>query len=245
VDEICRKGDAQDAANFRAQLDYAEKTTTVLENHNHYIDQLSLGILRRAALAAGAQLACTRQIDQAERVMWLTFEEISAALRAGQHANLQAIIDTRMAEHARRLKMLAPPCLGAPPAGLGPRPVLEADGLTERAIHPGRLVGLGASRGIGRGRARVIQDTSALEVLQPGEVLVAANIGPLWNAVLSLAAGLVLDGGSLGQHPAAAAREYNVPAVIDTGSATRRITDGDQVTVDGTHGWVEIEDGEK
>jgi phosphoenolpyruvate synthase/pyruvate phosphate dikinase len=74
--------------------------------------------------------------------------------------------------------------------------------------------------------------------LSPGDVLVAQNVGPRWTPIFPILGGLVLDGGSLGQHAAAAAREYAVPAVIGARDATRRIPDGDWVTVDGTAGTV-------
>ena len=48
-------------------------------------------------------------------------------------------------------------------------------------------------------------------------------------------------GGTL-SHCAVVAREYGVPAVVGTRTATARIHDGALVTVDGTNGIVRIED---
>ena len=39
-------------------------------------------------------------------------------------------------------------------------------------------------------------------------------------------------------HGSIVAREYGIPAVLGTGSATARIKDGDEVTVDGDKGIV-------
>jgi phosphoenolpyruvate-protein kinase (PTS system EI component) len=50
---------------------------------------------------------------------------------------------------------------------------------------------------------------------------------------------LVTDTGGLLSHPAIIAREYRVPAVVATGSATRVLRDGQMVTVDGSTGLVE------
>ena len=71
-------------------------------------------------------------------------------------------------------------------------------------------------------------------------MLVAPNVGPLWTLYVPILAGLVLDTGGLGQHAAAVAREYHIPAVFGTGRATRHIPDGSQVVVDGSAGTVEI-----
>jgi phosphoenolpyruvate synthase/pyruvate phosphate dikinase len=97
-----------------------------------------------------------------------------------------------------------------------------------------RINGLAAGPGRYRGRARVVAANVDLPELSPGDVLVAENVGPRWTPLLPILGGMVLDGGSLGQHAAATAREYGVPAVIETKNGTRRIPDGAWVSVDGT-----------
>ena len=44
-------------------------------------------------------------------------------------------------------------------------------------------------------------------------------------------------------HAAIVAREYGLPAVVGTGTATKRIKTGDRVHVDGSTGVVTILDG--
>jgi pyruvate,water dikinase len=62
--------------------------------------------------------------------------------------------------------------------------------------------------------------------------------------VLFVQAGAVVtDGGGVLAHTAVIAREYGIPAVLATGIGTRRLRDGDLVTVDGTAGVVTIDDG--
>jgi phosphoenolpyruvate synthase/pyruvate phosphate dikinase len=74
-----------------------------------------------------------------------------------------------------------------------------------------------------------------------GEVLVAVNAGPVWTPVFPILGGLALDQGNMLLHAATTAREFGVPAVLRTGNATRRINDGDWVTVDGAAGTVEVD----
>ena len=45
---------------------------------------------------------------------------------------------------------------------------------------------------------------------------------------------------SVPPHPAIAAREYGLPCVVGTGTATTTIRDGDEVVVDGGAGTVEL-----
>jgi pyruvate,water dikinase len=48
----------------------------------------------------------------------------------------------------------------------------------------------------------------------------------------------VVDTGGAGSHAAIVAREYGVPAVMGTVDATRKLTDGERVRVDGERGLV-------
>jgi pyruvate,water dikinase len=153
---------------------------------------------------------------------------------------LRAIVASRRAEHADWEALDPPPVLGVPDPRLTPRPPFRDDTTVAAALDGGRLLGQAASAGRGRGRARIVPMTTLMPAVGPGEVLVAENAGPMWTPVFPILGGLVLDQGVLLQHAAAPAREYGIPAVINVGNATRRIRDGDWVTVDGAAGTVEI-----
>jgi pyruvate,water dikinase len=107
-------------------------------------------------------------------------------------------------------------------------------------MRNGRLTGLGASPGLAEGRACVIAKGASLPVLEPGKILVAQNAGPLWTPYFPQLGGLILEEGSLGQHAAATAREYGIPAVINCHRATQLIEDGAWVKIDGAQGIVEM-----
>jgi pyruvate,water dikinase len=50
----------------------------------------------------------------------------------------------------------------------------------------------------------------------------------------------VTDIGGVAAHGSIVAREYGIPAVMGTGSATRRIVSGTLITVDGDAGVVKL-----
>jgi rifampicin phosphotransferase len=235
-------------AEFRRQWAYARRSLTVLEDHNHWLEQLSGGLLRQAIMAAAYRLVQVGTLVAPEDIFWLTFAEILAALRAETTVSLAetavslaATVATRREQQAQWAGLTPPPILGVPPASLPPRPPLVAELLDEEVPDEnGRLPGVGASPGQVTGRARVITDGSAMPALSPGDVLVAANAGPLWTPLFPILGGLVLETGSLGQHAAVTAREYGVPAVIGCRRATQHIPDGAIVTVDGQAGVVTI-----
>lgn len=242
VASLCRAcNDVDLVARFRRELDYARKTTAVLEIHNHYIDQMSVGQLRHAALAAADRLVEREVLSTQADVFWLTFDEILSALRADAPLALADLIAGRRQQYAAWRQLEAPPILGVPDAHLPERPE-QQDEWEQIRDESGEIVGLGAVPGRCRGRARVVPASTQHPLLEPGEILVAENAGPRWTPLFPILGGLVLDGGSLGQHAVAIAREYGVPTVIRTGRATGSIPDGVWVTVDGLAGTVSLEE---
>ena len=61
-----------------------------------------------------------------------------------------------------------------------------------------------------------------------------------WTQLFPQAVGLVTDIGGILSHGSIVAREYGIPAVLGLGNATRRIADGQTITLDGTQGKVDI-----
>jgi len=243
IDALCAAcADREAVAEFRRQLVTARRWTTLHDTHNHYLDQMGLGQLRAAALAAGRWLAEQGALEAQEDVLWLTFDEILSALREETPRSLAGIIAERRAEYAEWIKLEAPPILGVPPAGLPPRPPLGPSQTAGAAPQPtGALVtGVGASRGTYVGRVHLALDPAVLPSPSPGDVLVADNASPMWTPLFPVLGAIVLDSGGLGQHAAATAREFGIPAVVNTGDGTRRIPDGTRVAVDGTLGTVSM-----
>ena len=104
-----------------------------------------------------------------------------------------------------------------------------------------QLRGVPASPGRYSGTVRVIRDHTEFAKLAPGDVLVAPATSPAWSVLFLHAGAVVTDGGGVLSHTAVIAREYGIPAVLATGEATRRLSDGDLVTVDGSTGVVSID----
>jgi pyruvate,water dikinase len=255
-DLLDRCADAQKAVEFRRLLAQVRRDATTLEDHNHYIDQISSGQFHAAYLAAGRRLVGQGCLASAQDVLWLRAGEVCAALR-GEADKLPAcptiddLVDVRKAQHARWAALETPPILGLPEAGLPERPPLQPELSLEAASEPanlGQVSGQPAAPGRRAGRARLILGGAPLPEFAPGDILVAVNAGPLWTPFFPVLGGLVLDGGNLGQHAAATAREYGIPAVIHArsawGPATQVIPDGAWVAVDGSAGIVSIENGE-
>lgn len=111
-------------------------------------------------------------------------------------------------------------------------------------VEPARpgacLDGLGVSPGMARGRARVVINPSDPSALEPGDVLVAPITDPAWTPLFLVASAVVVDVGAQQSHAAIVARELGIPAVVSVGAATKRLSSGAIVEVDGTHGTVRV-----
>lgn len=233
--------DREAAALFLRWLPLMRRARTDLENHNHYIDQMSIGQLRAAVLASGRRLVDRGVLAERDDVWWLHREEITRALREGSPAPLLQTVAGRKREWEARERMAPPPVLGLPEKRLEPRASYEDEVTVESIPEDGAIRGVGASAGKVRGRARVIPSGSQLPEIAPGEILVAETAGPAWTPLFPTLGGLILNRAALFQHAATTAREYGIPAVINVRDATLRIPDAAWVTLDGTTGEVTVE----
>jgi pyruvate, water dikinase len=100
------------------------------------------------------------------------------------------------------------------------------------------LRGLGAAPGTACGRVRLLGDPHDMESFHDGEVLVAHMTTPDWVPLMRKAAAIVTDSGGMTCHAAIVTRELGIPCIVGTGDATKRLRDGEIVTVDATHGTV-------
>ena len=94
-------------------------------------------------------------------------------------------------------------------------------------LAEGRSIG----QKIGAGAARVVSDLHEMVRIQPGDVLVTDMTDPDWEPVMKRASAIVTNRGGRTCHAAIIARELGIPAVVGCGDATRRIKDGQPVTV--------------
>ncbi|MFM1826649.1 MAG: hypothetical protein RLY67_30, partial [Pseudomonadota bacterium] len=94
-------------------------------------------------------------------------------------------------------------------------------------LAAGRAIG----QKIGSGPVRVISDSSEMERVQPGDVLVTDMTDPNWEPVMKRASAIVTNRGGRTCHAAIIARELGIPAVVGCGDATDRVADGGTVTV--------------
>lgn len=110
----------------------------------------------------------------------------------------------------------------------------------EKAVAGTVLSGIAGCPGVATGIARVILDPSDPFALEPGDILVAPVTDPAWTPLFVPAAAVVVDVGAQVTHAVIVSRELGIPCVVSVTDATKKIRDGDTITVDGTLGTVTI-----
>ncbi|WP_449244754.1 PEP/pyruvate-binding domain-containing protein [Desulfobacca acetoxidans] len=95
--------------------------------------------------------------------------------------------------------------------------------------------GVVASRGVGAGPVVIVRQDQDLKNFPNGGVLVARHSSPKFVTVMHQTAAIITDGGSPTGHMALLAREFRVPAILNTGNATQVLSPGQVVTVDANY----------
>jgi len=234
--------DSEKAVVLQAAVTGAADVVSILEDHNHYIDQ-RVGVLpRRLVLAAGRRLVDMSTLSAPEDVFYLRRTELRAALN-GEANDLHDLVRDRKAEMEGWSKITPPVTIGAPPQEVSPGSG-EPDrfwgthGL--RSERADELRGNGASAGVARGPARVLASLNEAHRFKPGDVLVTRTTMPPWTPLFAVASAVVTETGGILSHAAVTAREYGLPAVLCVENATRSIQDGQPLEVDGSKGIVRI-----
>ena len=103
----------------------------------------------------------------------------------------------------------------------------------------GCLAGIPGSPGLARGTARIVLDPVEAPVsLGTDDILVVPFTDVGWTPLLARVGGVVAETGGQLSHTSIVAREYGVPAVVSVKNATRAITGGEPILIDGHAGRV-------
>lgn len=104
------------------------------------------------------------------------------------------------------------------------------DGITGQIASAGKIEGI----------VRIVKTTSDAYHLKKGEIMVTSMITPDLVLALNSAAGIITDEGGITCHAAIIAREFNIPCIVGTNCATKKLTDGMKVLLDATTGIVTV-----
>lgn len=103
-----------------------------------------------------------------------------------------------------------------------------------------KIIGFPGSPGVVEGPVRVCRTVKEIGELQEGEILVAPTTSPSWAPAFQKIKAAITDVGGVMCHAAIVCREYGLPAIVGTGSATSRLKTGQRIRLDGAKGEIEI-----
>ena len=235
---------------LRSALDLALKMTPLTPDHHFYMDQGTYARVRLVLMAVGRKLVEQSVLREADDVMFLTYHELRVISADPAAFDVKSLVAERRTERQ---------------AAFGRRPRLWAGTITHWSLHEepykqgnwdwpgiyerskeaarpagGTLRGLGASAGVVEGTARVVDSPEQFDQVQKGELLICKMTSPAWVVLFTKIAGLVTDSGGALSHPAVVSREFGIPAVVGTRTATQTIKTGQRLRVDGAAGTVEV-----
>ncbi|CAM5729261.1 PEP-utilizing enzyme [Streptomyces hirsutus] len=253
------QGEARE--QFDAKRSLAATAYPYVENHNFYIEHWTMGVFWRKVRELARVFTDAGFWADSADMLYLNRNEVRDALfdlvtgwavgaePTGPHywpaeiERRRGIID---ALSTRRPQ----PALNTPPAQITEPFTMMLYGITTDQVQQwlagdeggedGAITGMAASPGVVEGVARLVTSADQFGEIQEGEILVATITAPSWGPIFGKIKATVTDIGGMMSHAAIVCREYGLPAVTGTGSASTTIRTGQRIRVDGTTGRVEI-----
>jgi pyruvate, water dikinase len=245
---------------FEQKLGLARTVFPYVENHNFYIEHWSLGVFWRKMRELSRLFMNAGFWSDPEGLFFLNRNEAREALfdycsawAVGVDAVGPRYWPQRIEQRKKVMQALATqkpqPALNEPPDVVTEPFTIMLWGITTDRVNAWlkgagtnskQLAGMAASPGTVEGSARVIRSADELDQIEDGEILVTPVTAPSWAPVFSKISATVTDIGGMMSHAAIVCREYGLPAVTATGSASAVIKTGQRVRVDGSKGEVTI-----
>lgn len=235
-------------------------------------DLSGIGLCRRGILEGGRRLKDQGVIKEAAHLTVATKDEAMSLLKGRSDGALLGVIEIPTADELERRYNYVfdadpskiPRNLGTPPpppdnSALPPNigRTMGAVGLCMGGIwdegdhsdediinSKDKVKGLGASMGEVSGDVCLVLNDDDLRKVKEGDIVVTYSCSASFNIVIGLCAGIVTDYGGMLSHAAIVAREYGIPAVVGSHSATQKFKDGDVIEIDAAAGIVSLVSGE-
>jgi pyruvate,water dikinase len=248
-------------AAYDQMITLAHRVFPYVEGHKFYCEHWYTNLFFNKIREFGALLAGRGFFPDTEDVFHLTHFELKEAIidlmiswsngsPPRGPAHWPAIVQERKSAIAEWAKHETPPALGPVPDVIDDPAIVMLWGITRESLDrwlaageqpdSNEIRGFAASSGVVEGLARVVMSVEEIERLQRGDILICHVTNPTWAPVFQKIAAAVSDIGGSMSHAAIVAREYGLPAVVGTGTATQRIKDGQRIRVDGGRGVVTI-----
>jgi phosphohistidine swiveling domain-containing protein len=214
-------------------------------DHHFYIDQGANAHVRLVLIAIGKKLVEDGRLDKPDDVLFLRYNELRMLIGDPSALDGRGLVAQRRAERDAAKQRKPRNWVGTVTPSQLAFPYLVNWGYPERFYQEASadtttVKGIAGSPGVAEGVARVVLTTDEFDAVADGDILVCQMTNPAWVVLFTKIAALVTDTGGTTSHPAVLSREFGIPAVIGTSTATHTIRTGDRIRVDGSNGVVTI-----
>jgi pyruvate, water dikinase len=251
----------EERAAYDQMIELAHRVFPYVEGHKFYCEHWYTNLFFNKIREFGALLAQHGFFRDTEDVFHLSHYELESAIvdlmTSWSNGSLPRgtsrwpeIVRERKAAIAEWAKHESAPALGPVPDIIDDPAIVMLWGITRESLDAwlrageqpdsDEIKGFAASSGVVEGVARVVKSAEEIGRLRHGDILVCQVTNPSWAPVFQKISAAVSDIGGSMSHAAIVAREYGLPAVVGTGTATQRIKDGQRIRVDGGRGIVTL-----
>ena len=235
----------EDLDRLRSALDLSLRMNPLTPDHHFYIDQGTNARVRLVLIAIGTMLVALGKLADPEDVMYLRYNELRTLMAGSNGFDAEALVGDRRDDRETAYELRPRDWLGTATDENLAFPYLALWAFPDKVYRKpseveGEIQGLGASKGVIEGTARVVLSPEQFSQVEQGEIIICRMTSPSWVVLFTKIGGLVTDAGGMASHPAVVSREFGIPAVVGTSDATRKIKTGDQIRVNGTTGMVQV-----
>jgi pyruvate,water dikinase len=251
----------EERAAYDQMITLAHRVFPYVEGHKFYCEHWYTNLFFNKIREFGALLAQHGFFPDTEDVFHLTHYELETAIidmmtswsngsPPRGPSRWPAIVKERKAAIAEWAKHDTAPALGPVPEMIRDPAIVMLWGITRESLDAwlsagdqpdsNEIRGFAASSGVAEGVARVVKSVDEIARLRQGDILVCQVTNPTWAPIFQKISATVSDIGGSMSHAAIVAREFGLPAVVGTGTATQKIKDGQRIRVDGGLGVVTI-----
>ena len=248
-------------AAYDQMITLTHRVFPYVEGHKFYCEHWYTNLFFNKIREFGALLAAHGFFSDPEDIFHLTHYELESAIvdMMTSWSNgspprgpscWPGLVKERKAAIAEWAKHDTAPALGPVPDVIDDPAIVMLWGITRESLDTwlsaserpdsNEIKGFAASSGVAEGVARVVKSVEEIGRLRQGDILVCQVTNPTWAPIFQKIAAAVSDIGGSMSHAAIVAREFGLPAVVGTGTATQKIKDGQRIRVDGGRGLVTI-----
>ncbi|MEW6349774.1 MAG: PEP-utilizing enzyme [Thermodesulfobacteriota bacterium] len=253
----------EDRATFDQMLGTSRTVFPYVENHLFYVEHWFHSIFWNKMREVAKIMVDHKFINEVEDVWYLKRAEIKDALwdlvtawATGSNARGPLVwpkeIAWRKDVMAKFRKWTPPDAMGKVPETITEPFTIVLWGITSESMSAWaklktvaegdltKIVGFPGSPGVVEGPVRVCRTVKEIGELKEGEILVAPTTSPSWAPAFQKIKACITDVGGVMCHAAIVCREYGLPAIVGTGSATSRLKTGQKIRLDGSKGEIDI-----